>query len=77
LKFFPANAPADLSENLLAMKVRDLLTVSGGHEVEAKAATSWSSLKEIQIASDNVVYSTSNVYDLAAHVDIVRRGSLP
>ncbi len=34
LKFFPADSPADPSENLKAMTVRDLLTMSGGHEVE-------------------------------------------
>ena len=36
LKFFPADAPADPSENLKAMRVRDLLTMSGGHDVEPK-----------------------------------------
>jgi CubicO group peptidase (beta-lactamase class C family) len=36
LKFFPADAPANPSDNLKAMKVRDLLTMSGGHEVEPK-----------------------------------------
>src|ERR1041384_6621175 len=34
LKFFPAEAPADPSENLKAMKVRDLLTMTCGHETE-------------------------------------------
>lgn len=34
LKFFPADAPPDPSANLQAMTVRDLLTMSGGHEVE-------------------------------------------
>lgn len=29
LKFFPADAPTDLSDNLKAMTVRDLLTMSG------------------------------------------------
>lgn len=36
LKFFPEGAPADPSENLKAMRVRDLLTMSGGHDVEPK-----------------------------------------
>ena len=36
LKFFPAQAPADPSDNLKAMRVRDLLTMSGGHDVEPK-----------------------------------------
>jgi CubicO group peptidase (beta-lactamase class C family) len=38
LKFFPAAAPPDPSGNLKAMKVRDLLTMSGGHDVEPKAS---------------------------------------
>ena len=36
LKFFPEEAPAEASENLKAMRVRDLLSMSGGHEVEPK-----------------------------------------
>ncbi|RYD21806.1 MAG: class C beta-lactamase-related serine hydrolase [Verrucomicrobiaceae bacterium] len=36
LKFFPDDAPADPSENLRAMTVRDLLTMSGGHDTEPK-----------------------------------------
>lgn len=37
LKFFPNDAPADPSENLKAMTVRDLLTMSGGHDSEPKS----------------------------------------
>lgn len=36
LKFFAAEAPANPSENLKAMRVRDLLSMSGGHETEPK-----------------------------------------
>jgi CubicO group peptidase (beta-lactamase class C family) len=36
LKFFPADAPEDPSENLKAMTVRDLLTMTCGHETEPK-----------------------------------------
>ncbi|MBK8037959.1 MAG: serine hydrolase [Verrucomicrobiaceae bacterium] len=36
LNFFPNEAPAEASENLKAMRVRDLLSMSGGHEVEPK-----------------------------------------
>jgi CubicO group peptidase (beta-lactamase class C family) len=36
LKFFPNEAPAEPSTNLKAMRVRDLLSMSGGHEVEPK-----------------------------------------
>lgn len=38
LKFFPADAPADPSANLKAMRVRDLLTMSGGHDIEPHSA---------------------------------------
>jgi CubicO group peptidase (beta-lactamase class C family) len=43
LKFFPDLAPADPSENLKAMRVRDLLTMSTGHDTEPKfnAETPW------------------------------------
>lgn len=36
LKFFPAEAPAEPSGHLKAMRVRDLLTMSGGHDAEPK-----------------------------------------
>ena len=36
LSFFPDDAPAEPSENLRAMRVRDLLTMSTGHESEPK-----------------------------------------
>lgn len=36
LKFFPDGAPAEPSENLKAMTVRDLLTMSTGHDAEPK-----------------------------------------
>lgn len=36
LKFFPEEAPADPSANLKAMTVKDLLTMTTGHEKEAK-----------------------------------------
>jgi CubicO group peptidase (beta-lactamase class C family) len=36
LKFFPDESPADPSDNLRAMRVRDLLTMSGGHDTEPK-----------------------------------------
>ena len=36
LKFFPDQAPADPADNLKAMTVRDLLTMTGGHDVEVK-----------------------------------------
>lgn len=36
LKFFPADAPAESSKNLKAMRVRDLLAMSTGHTSEPK-----------------------------------------
>ena len=36
LKFFPEDAPAEPSKNLQAMRVRDLLTMSTGHQTEPK-----------------------------------------
>lgn len=37
LKFFPTVAPSEPSDNLKAMKVRDLLTMTCGHDTEPKA----------------------------------------
>ena len=36
LKFFPEEAPAEVSDHLRAMTVRDLLTMTCGHETEVK-----------------------------------------
>jgi CubicO group peptidase (beta-lactamase class C family) len=43
LKFFPEEAPEKPSENLKKMRIRDLLTMSTGHETEPKRApdTNW------------------------------------
>src|SRR3954452_18992425 len=46
LKFFPADAPADPSGNLKAMKVRDLLTMSCGHDAEPKSAPGGPTVKQ-------------------------------
>jgi CubicO group peptidase (beta-lactamase class C family) len=46
LKFFPADAPADLSENLKSMTVRDLLTMSCGHDTEPKRIDGNPSVKQ-------------------------------
>ena len=46
LKFFPADAPADPSDNLKAMTVRDLLTMTCGHDTEPKAAGGGPSVKQ-------------------------------
>jgi CubicO group peptidase (beta-lactamase class C family) len=46
LKFFPDDAPADPSDNLKAMKVRDLLTMTCGHDTEPKAVGGAPSVKQ-------------------------------
>ena len=46
LKFFPADAPPDPSDNLKAMTVRDLLMMAGGHDVEPKAVGGGPSVKQ-------------------------------
>ncbi len=38
LKFFPGDAPAEIPANLKAMRVRDLLTMSAGHQDETSSA---------------------------------------
>ena len=38
LKFFPGEAPAEPSANLKGMRVRDLLTMSAGHQAETSTA---------------------------------------
>ena len=38
LKFFPGDAPANPGDNLKAMRVRDLLTMSTGHQDEPPTA---------------------------------------
>lgn len=46
LKFFPADAPANPSEHLKAMKVRDLLTMTCGHDKEPKIVNNAPTAKE-------------------------------
>jgi CubicO group peptidase (beta-lactamase class C family) len=45
LKFFPDQAPAEPSENLKTMTVRDLLTMTCGHDTEAKGGPGGPSVK--------------------------------
>lgn len=45
LKFFPEDAPANPSANLKAMRVRDLLTMSAGHQDETSTAADKMSAK--------------------------------
>jgi CubicO group peptidase (beta-lactamase class C family) len=74
LKFFPADAPQDLSENLKAMTVRDLLTMSSGHEVEPKAVEGAPSVKQflaqpvVYLPGTHFLYNTMGSYVLSAIV---------
>ncbi|MFO1514302.1 MAG: serine hydrolase [Verrucomicrobiota bacterium] len=74
LKFFPEQAPAEPSENLKAMKVRDLLTMSCGHDVEPKRAGSGPSVKDFLAQpvphqpGTHFLYNTMGSYTLSAIV---------
>ena len=72
LKFFPADVPVNPSDNLKAMTVRDLLTMSGGHEVEPKAGDSGPSVKlflaqpVVYQPGTHFLYNTMGSYVLSA-----------
>ena len=74
LKFFPADAPADPSDNLKAMTVRDLLTMSCGHETEPKAVLGAPSVKQFLAhpvphkPGTHFLYNTMGSYVLSAIV---------
>ncbi len=77
LKFFPDKAPADPSKNLRSMRVRDLLTMSSGHQVEVKL-TSEKSWIETFLAhpvehkpGTHFQYNTPGTYMLSAIVQKV------
>ncbi len=74
LKFFPADAPANPSDNLKAMTVRDLLTMSSGQSVEPKAAGGGPSVKQFLAQpvpyqpGTHFLYNTMGSYVLSAIV---------
>ena len=74
LKFFPADAPAEPSENLRAMKVRDLLTMTCGHDTEPKSAGGAPSVKQFlahpvpHAPGTHFQYNTMGSYTLSAIV---------
>jgi CubicO group peptidase (beta-lactamase class C family) len=74
LKFFPADAPADPSENLKAMTVRDLLTMTCGHDTEPKAVGGAPSVKQFLAhpvphkPGTHFQYNTMGSYTLSAIV---------
>ena len=74
LKFFPTDAPANPSDNLKAMRVRDLLTMAGGHDTEPKASGDGPSVKEflahpvVYKPGIHFLYNTMGAYVLSAIV---------
>ncbi len=74
LKFFPADAPADPSDNLKAMTVRDLLTMTCGHDTEPKAVGGMPSVKQFLAhpvaykPGTHFQYNTMGSYTLSAIV---------
>jgi CubicO group peptidase (beta-lactamase class C family) len=74
LKFFPADAPADVSDNLKAMKVRDLLTMTCGHDTEPKSERGVPSVKQFfahtvqHQPGSHFQYNTMGSYTLSAIV---------
>ena len=74
LKFFPDDAPADPSDNLKAMTVRDLLTMTCGHDTEPKASGGGPSVKQFLAhpvphpPGTHFQYNTMGAYTLSAIV---------
>jgi CubicO group peptidase (beta-lactamase class C family) len=72
LKFFPADAPADPSDNLKAMTVRDLLTMTCGHDTEPKTVGGAPSVKQflahpvVHPPGTHFQYNTMGAYTLSA-----------
>jgi CubicO group peptidase (beta-lactamase class C family) len=72
LKFFSADAPAEPSDNLKAVKVRDLLTMSCGHDTEPKATGGAPSVKQFLAhpvphkPGTHFQYNTMGSYTLSA-----------
>jgi CubicO group peptidase (beta-lactamase class C family) len=74
LKFFPNDAPSDPSDNLKAMTVRDLLTMTCGHETEPKMIGGAPSVKQFLAhpvphkPGTHFQYNTMGSYTLSAIV---------
>jgi CubicO group peptidase (beta-lactamase class C family) len=74
LKFFPADAPAEVSDNLRAMTVRDLLTMSCGHDTEPQTAGGSPAVKQFLAhpvphkPGTHFQYNTMGSYTLSAIV---------
>jgi CubicO group peptidase (beta-lactamase class C family) len=74
LKFFPDDAPRDASDNLKAATVKDLLTMSGGHETEPKRDADGPTVKAFLAhpfehkPGTHFQYNTMGTYTLSAIV---------
>jgi CubicO group peptidase (beta-lactamase class C family) len=74
LQFFPDSAPDNPSDNLKALTVRDLLTMTGGHDTEPKADKSGPSVKTflahpfVHKPGTYFKYNTMGTYTLSAIV---------
>jgi len=74
LKFFPNDAPTDASDNLKAMTVRDLLTMSCGHDTEPKIINNAPTVKQflahpvLHKPGTHFQYNTLGSYVLSAIV---------
>lgn len=72
LKFFPDDAPSNPSDNLKAMKVRDLLTMSCGHDTEPKIVGGAPTVKQflshpvLHQPGTHFQYNTLGSYTLSA-----------
>lgn len=77
LKFFPEDAPANPSSNLKAMRVRDLLTMSTGHQDEPPTAPDAVSAKSFlaqpvpHLPGTHFKYNTAATFMLSAIVQKV------
>lgn len=74
LKFFPSDAPAEPSDNLKALTVRDLLTHTGGHDTEPRSGRGGPSVKVflahpfVHKPGTHFQYNTMGTYTLSAIV---------
>ena len=75
LKFFPEDTPAEPSANLKAMRIRDLLCMSAGHQVEVSLADRKETWTKAFLAhpvphkpGTHFLYSTPATYMLSAIV---------
>lgn len=74
LKFFPADAPANPSDNLKDVTVRDLLTMTSGQATEPKRGTNGPTVKDflahpfVYEPGTHFLYNTMGAYTLSAIV---------